>query len=393
MKILVVHNSYAYHGGEDTVAELEVEMLRAFGHTVHFWNPGNRGLSDFGPLEQASLAYRTIWSEKAYDSIDKLLDRYKPDIAHFHNTLPLVSPSAYYACKKRDVKVVQTVHNYRLICPGGLLLRNGQICDECVADGLAASIRHGCYQDSRVRTLPVVSMLMFHRFRNTWQKCVDRYIFPTRFLQEKVLQGGFIEPRQCIVKPHFTSAPKDKSSRGNFALYLGRLSEEKGIRVLLEAWKQVKDQPLYVLGTGPLESELIDQYSLSSSIKFLGGLSHEKAMEYVSKCSFVVIPSICYETFSMPILEAYARSKPVLSTMLGGMSELIKEGKTGLGFEARDVESLAEKANWAASNPEEMHQMGVSGHKLYQKKYTQEANHRQLLKIYSELMQGRKGVG
>jgi len=381
MKILVVHNFYQQPGGEDTVFEAEKALLERHGHEVITFVEDNARLEGVNPLKVAANA---IWSREAQRNIRKLIEQTRPDVVHFHNTFLRISPSAYYTVKEFGLPVVQTLHNYRLICPGSLIMRDGKVCEDCLRKIVSwPGVMHGCWRNSRSGTMVVAAMLTFHNILKTWENKVDVYIALTEFARKKFVQGGLPEEK-IVVKPNFVHPdPGDGEHKGNFALFVGRLSAEKGIRTMLSAWRLLKNVPLKVVGDGPLMvevKELIERERLG--IEVLGRRPREEVFSLMRQASFLLFPSEWYEGFPMTIAEAFACGLPVLASRLGAMAELVEDGRTGLLFELGNPDDLAEKVEWALTHPEEMKRMGKEARKEFEEKYTAEKNYKMLMEIY-----------
>jgi glycosyltransferase involved in cell wall biosynthesis len=253
LKILLVHNFYQQPGGEDVVFRAETDLLTAAGHQVCHYTRNNDDIKQYGFIEMASLSLRTLWAWDSLREMRCVLKNEKPDVIHFHNTFPLISPAAYLACQELGLPVVQYLYNPRLICPAGTLYRNGQVCEDCSGKAIPwPSVLHGCYQDSVLATGIVAAMLSVHRYFNTWKDRVSAFIVFTDFYRRKFIDAG-IPPDKIIVKPHFVSSdPGQTHTLQTYALFVGRLAAEKGVPTLLEAWKNVPTVPLRIRGDGPL---------------------------------------------------------------------------------------------------------------------------------------------
>ncbi|MGH9743958.1 MAG: glycosyltransferase family 4 protein [Candidatus Acidiferrum sp.] len=373
MKILVAHNYYQRRGGEDASYESEIRLLREAGHCVIEYALRNDEILGYSFLEMASLGWRTSWSSRAHEELRRILVREAPDIAHFHNTFPLISPSAYYACHAAGVPVIQTLHNFRLICPEGNLFRSGQVCEECLSHSLLRSIAHGCYRGSRMETAAVAGMLAIHGHRQTWSKQVDLFLVCTDFARKKFLQAGFDETR-IRIKPNFiVAAPPARIGEGNTALYIGRLSPEKGPQLLPPAWSKLAAAvPLEIIGDGPLQPLLRSDCARLGlpQIRFSGWLAASKILDRLSAAKFLIVPSTCYEGFPLVIAEAYACGVPVIASGHGGLAEIVRDGYTGLHFTPGDAGDLAAKIAWAWAHPREMEVMGLAARAEFEAKYT-----------------------
>ena len=397
MKLLLLHNAYQQHGGEDAVFTAEAELLRANGHCVIRYQRHNDELLRAGLRGSISAGINTLWSSTSYKEVFALLKREEPTIAHFHNTFPLISPSAYYACFDAGVPVVQTLHNYRLLCPAATFLRDGRVCESCLGRSVPwPGIVHACYRNSRAASTVVAGMLTLHRAKQTWAKKVDVYIALSEFSRRKFIEGG-LPPKRVAVKPNFVSDPGVNKSLGEYLISVGRVSEEKSIPLLLSAWSKLhRPPPLRIAGDGPLRDELITEIrrrGLEKAIDLLGRIPHEETVKYIRGARFMVIPSQCFENFPLTIAEAFACGVPVIVSRLGAMREIVEDGRTGLHFAAGDSQDLAVKVEWAWAHPEAMSEMGRAARKEYEAKYTPQQNYRNLMTIYQQVLSGASRTG
>ena len=383
MKLLVAHNHYRQSGGEDEVFLRESELLRSAGHEVLEYKEHNGEISEDGIPSKVQLAARTFWATDSVARLRSLLRREKPDLVHFHNTFPLISPAAYYACHQEGVPVVQSLHNSRLICPAATLYRNGSACEDCLGKTVPwPGVVHACYHNSRLQTAVVAGMLAGHRVLGTWQEQVDAYIVFTEFFRQKFIEAG-LPPEKIFLKPHFLSTdPGMKQNDGDYALFIGRLVPEKGVATLLKAWESLGHVPLWVAGAGPMEQD-VRRFSLTDqSIHMLPYLSQKECFDVIKGARFLVWPSGA-ETFGLVAIESFACGTPVIASRSNAMAELVEDNKTGLHFEAGDPEDLAAKVAWAWTHPREMAAMGRAARAEYKSKYTAERNYELLMGIYS----------
>ena len=389
MKILTVHNVYQQPGGEDVVFEAEGRLLSRYGQDVVAFREDNASIQTESISQSLRLATRTIWSRSSYHKLADVISHFRPDVAHFHNTFPLISPSAYYACRQAGIPVVQTLHNYRLFCPNASFFRAGRPCEECLDHGLARSVRYGCYRGSRSASAVVASMLSVHRLLRTWADAVDRYVVLSSFARDKFIQAG-LPASKMIVKPNFLEAePGLGVHSGGYALFVGRLAEEKGIATLLEAWTRLSDIALVIAGQGPMQPQ-IEQYvqqRTPGNARYAGHVSREEISRLMKNSNFLIFPSRWYEGFPMTIAEAYACGTPVIASRLGAMAEIIDDGRTGLHFTPGDADDLARKVEWAWTHPNEMRDMGRNARSEYETKYTAERNYTMLVDVYQQAIQ------
>ncbi len=385
MNILLVHNTYQQPGGEDVVFAQEHRMLKNQGHRVHVYQRSNFEVNEFAGLRKIKLAQNTVWSFETRREFLGLLHWQKPDVVHVHNTFPMISPSIYSACSEAKVPVVQTLHNYRLLCPAATLFRDGKVCEECITSSLLRSIEHRCYRKSQGATAATAFMLAFHRRRGTWTRDVSCYIALTNFSKDKFIEGG-LPPERIFVKPNFVDPdPGARTGDGDYALFVGRLSPEKRVSTVLKAWKYLRiPVPIRVIGGGPDQLDLERQAARDNlpNVRFLGQVPRGETLAAINKARFLVFSSEWYENFPMTIAEAFACRTPVIASRLGAMAEIVGDGYSGLHFNPGDSEDLARKVEWAWTHPAEMRAMGENARKEYESKYTAANNYPRLMEIY-----------
>ena len=388
MKIVLVHNTYREPGGEDVVFENEKCLLERAGHTVVAYVRSNWELGDGSPLQKIAIVRRMMWSSSVRREFAELLEDVRPDIVHVHNTFMAISPSIYSACSERGIPVVQSLHNFRLLCPGGNFFRDGAICHECADHNLLRSIRHACYRSSRTATAGVASMLAVHRVLNTWQS-VSRFIALTSFARKKFIASGF-PSRRILVKPNFVDPdPGKRTGNGDYAVFVGRIIENKGLRTLLHAWKSLPPHyPLHIIGDGPDRATLeAHAHALQlPAVAFRGRLSRPEVVEALRRARLLILPSTLYEGFPMCIAESFACGTPVLCSRLGGLTEIVDDRITGLHFTPGDPQDLAEKAKWAWEHPTQLAEMGTAARRKYEANYTAKSNYSLLMDIYERVL-------
>lgn len=382
MKILLVHNHYRQHGGEDVVFADEAALLHQHGHEVIKYTESNQRTSE---VSRASLAAQAVWSQSSRQKLLQKLRESHPDVVHVHNTFSLISPSAYYACRDARVPVVQTLHNYRLFCPTATFYRNGRVCEDCLGKTPPwLGVWRACYHGSRTQTAVVAAMLTVHRLLKTWREQVDVYIALTEFVRRKVIAAGLPEEK-IVVKPNFVFPdPGEREGKGGYALFVGRLSLEKGVPNLLKAWQNLRTVPLKIVGSGPLAEEArtaIQTHKLDR-VSLLGQLAHEEIFSLVKGARFLIFPSEWYEAFGCVVIEAFACGVPVIASRLGAMAEIVDDGRTGLHFTPGDPHDLAEKVEWAWTHPKRVEEMGREARAEFEAKYTAQRNYEMLNNIY-----------
>lgn len=382
MKIIAVHNRYQVRGGEDRAFEAECALLEARGHRVVRYVADNLKI---GAMGQARLLAEALWNFRAAAQLRALIERENPALVHFHNTFPLLSASILRAAMSKGVPVVRTLHNFRRVCPNGLLLRDGRPCQLCVGRGFAwPGIRYGCYRGSRSTTLVAALATAIERRVERWHDGRSAYIAVSEFARRILCQGGL--PRERVtVKPNFVALdPGPGDGSGGFALYLGRLSEEKGLRVLVKAWNLLRSRSvLRIAGTGPLAGWLASQ--CRDGIEWLGVVPHADGLELLRRASLLVVPSLCYEGCPLVVLEAFAAGTPVVASDMGGLAELVRQGETGWLAPAGDAEGLAAVLERALADRAALSRMRRLARLSYEQRFTAEHNYRMLIEIYRQV--------
>lgn len=392
MRVLLIHNYYQQPGGEDLAYSNEAALLKAHGDHVVCLPVSNHAISEMSRL---SLAKATFWNRSSYTQILDIVKREAVQVCHFHNTFPLVSPAAYYAAKRAGVAVVQTLHNYRLICPGATLFRDGRPCEECLGRLIPwPGIMHRCYRDSRAITGVVAGMLSVHRLVRTWAKTVDTYIALTEFAREKLAQGG-LPGEKIVLKRNFIELdPGLGTGKGGFALFIGRLVPEKGIQTMIAAWKLLDGRfPLKIVGAGPLTKDVVAASEQVAGIEHLGRIPDDELDVLLGQASFLLFPSEWYEGLPRTIIESFAKGTPVIASKLGSMVSLVSHRQTGLHFRAGDPQDLASVVRWAIDHKGELLAMRQAAREEFETKYTAEQNYQQLRAIYERAIHSASNSG
>lgn len=385
MRILSIHNKYQIRGGEDESSLSEQRLLREMGHHVDVYEEHNDRVGEIGMVP---MALRTIWSQESYNIVKQKLSSLKYDVVHIQNFFPLISPSVYYAAKSEGVPVVQTLRNYRLLCPNGLFFRDGQVCEDCMGKNIPfPGVLQACYRESRPASGAVATMLTVHRGMGTWSKMVDFYISLTEFARQKFIEGG-LPAEKILVKSNFINPnPQIGKGAGGYALFVGRLSVEKGLDTLLAAWEQLSEKiPLKIVGDGPLAPKVESAAKRLPSVEWLGRRPMSEVHQLMGEAAFLVFPSKWYETFGRVAVEAFAKGTPVVAANIGAIAELVDSGRTGVHFRPGDATDLAVKVNWLLANPDKLTQMREKARMEFEDNYTAEKNYQKLMEIYQKVL-------
>ena len=387
MRVLILHNLYRQPGGEDVAARLESKLLSKHGVEVILHEVSNHVSQGSGVVEAVELVAQSAWSSAAYDLVRKLCSEHRPDIVHVHNFWMKLSPSVHAACRDSGATTIQTLHNYRLLCANALFLRNGRPCEDCLGKVPWRGVVRRCHQNSFIASAAVVRMIASNRGWGTWQQEVDAFITPSWHVRSKMIAGGLPEQR-IFVKPNFTDDPGDASnrpSRSSMAIFVGRLSEEKGIEVLLDAWGRVQskgDRQLCIVGDGPSRKALELRAARLSQVKFMGRRSREEVHSLLMAARFSVLPSLCAESFGTSVIEAFSCSRPAIVSDHGGQAELVEHGVTGLKVVPGDSDALADAIETCFSNGALVDSMGQNARAEFLSEYTPQRNLEALLRIY-----------
>lgn len=385
MRVIIAHNFYQQPGGEDQVFASEVALLERFGHAVRRFEMDNDAIASMGKLAALKA---TLWNKQSYQAVRQAVREHRAQVVHFHNTFPLISPAAYQAAHDEGAAVVQTLHNFRLLCPNAVFFREGKPCEDCLGKTFAwPGVRHKCYRDSRSASGAVAAMSAFHRVKGTWRNEVDAYIAPTEFARQKFIAGALPADR-LFVKPNFVDPdPGVGAGDGGYAVFVARLSSEKGLETLLAAWDRLGGLiPLKIIGDGPLAPMVREAVARNQRIEWLGRLPLERVYEMIGHAAMLTFPSRCYETFGRVAVEAYAKGTPVIASNHGAMADVVRDGQTGSLFTPGDPDALADAVRAACGDPSRLSKMRADARSEYEQKYTGDANHRMLLDIYERAM-------
>lgn len=394
MKILLIHNYYRYRGGEDRYAETLKETLSRNGHSVTRFSFDSKDIGEFSLLDKLLIPKRLIHSSRVNKKVEELLEKEKPDLAVIHNLFPLVSLSVLNVLKKHGIPIVKRIENYRFLCLNGLFLRNNsRVCDVCKNGNFLPGIIHKCYQNSRLNSIGMALPLMTVNWRNMLFSTVDCFLSPSEFVKEKFVEAGF--PAEKIsVLPNFLDFEPLETVRepGPYAIFVGRLSGEKGLFTLLKAFEAFPGLRLKILGEGPVGKKLKEfvRSHKMENIEFMGFIDGPEKRELLSGARFLVFPSECYESFGYSIIESHACGVPVIAAAGGGAKELIVNGENGFLFEPGNVDDLRDKIDdMQKMEPNALTGMKTKALERVKEHYTKEIGYRRLVELFEEVIRDR----
>ncbi len=383
MRVLILHNRYRIAGGEEAALERESALLRAApGVAVDVLEVSNEEISS--TVQTIKTAVLTPYSPAGRRLAAERIRAFRPDVVHVHNFFPTLSPSVYDACRSAGVPVVQTLHNYRLVCANGLLFRAGHACTECLGRTWTwPAVRHGCYRGSRLGSAAVAAMIGVHRVRGTWNRRVDRFIALTEFARALFAERAGIPPEKIAVKPNAAPDAGEGDGAGGFALYVGRLSPEKGVATLLKAAACGLGLPLVVAGSGPLQAQ-VETAQSAGRLEYKGLQDAEGVQRLMRSARLLLIPSLWYEVLPMVVAEAFSAGLPIAASRIGSLETLIEEDGNGLLFEPGNPDALAGTVRRFGADPEREAAMRLRARATYEALYRPEANLKMLLAVYEQ---------
>ncbi len=382
MRVLFVHNRYQQAGGEDAVVQAESRLVSRMGHQVEVWEENNDSI--VSRMDALVTGFQSVYSFEHARRMRERIHCFRPDLVHIHNFFPRFSPSIHLACLRSGIPVVQTLHNFRLLCPSATFHGGNKVCEECLGKSIPwPSVLNGCYRHSRAASAAVASMLSVHRAIGTWHRSVSRFVALSEFSRDRFIAGG-IPADKIAIKSNFVDGdPGVGSGRGNFALFVGRLVEEKGIETLLATWSRLSVKPkLKIIGDGPLAAAVANAAATIREIEWLGPRSKEEVSGAMAEASVLILPSTWYEGFPLVVAEAFAAGLPIIASRIGGLAEVVSDGRTGWLVSPGDPDELSNAVSRVFSRPQELQAMRLRARFEFESKYTAEANYARLIDIY-----------
>ncbi len=387
MRVLVVHNCYRSEqpSGENAVVDDETRLLAEYGCDVERAGLSSDEIAAWPTWRKAALPARVVWSQRGYRLVKAAISGFAPDVVHFHNTFPLLSPSALWAAGRSPARVIQTLHNFRPLCPAATFFRDGHVCEECLGRMPWPALRHGCYRDSRAATAPLVAANATHRLLDTWLRCVDTFLAPSQFTRGKYVAAGWPAARLAV---KYNTVPEDGHARagpGRGFVCVSRLGPEKGIELVLDAWRIAfpsGEASLTIVGSGPSSGALEKRAAGLQGVEFTGQVDRPTAMSILRRARAIVVPSRCYEGFPRVVAEAYSVGVPVIASRLGALAEVVDDGTTGLLSEPGSVDSLARALAAVEQSDELSMRLGRGARSVYERKLAAGPTTLRLLDLY-----------
>lgn len=383
-RILMIHNRYRIPGGEDTVVENEVKMLRRHGHEVFLYERDNNEVDAFSIVDKLLLPFRTIYSYEAKREINRIIKNQSIDIVHVHNTFHLISFSVYDAAFSLNKPVVQTLHNFRFICTNGLLYRNGTVCEECIHKGITRSIGYGCYRNSRAQSF--IMFLAIQRMLNSGILNRIKMIALSEFSRNLLIQSKYVPEKNVCIKPNFVKAQNyiPYQSRKKQIVFAGRLDEIKGIRFVLSVWNKLGDDALELIicGDGPLFEEcrsFIREHDLKNVV-MKGFILKEEIINLLRNSIAMIFASRVYENFPMSIVESFSCGTPVIAPQFGNAGIMVKDGVNGYLYEQNSEDSCIQAIKKVINDIDKDYSGIFTG-------YYEEDNYRMLMDIYKRAIE------
>lgn len=397
MRILIIHNDYQQPGGETVAVNAQIALLRQRGHRVATYRRDNREIALYGIGRKIAFPIYALWSKRTFNEVRALVQRERPDLAHVHNVFPLISPAVYRALKSQGVPIAQTVHNFRFLCPNGLFYTHGQICERCKLGNTFHAARLRCYRQSYILSSLYALSIGLHRRWGTFGM-IDCFIALTEFAAGKLLESGLTTQDKIFVLGNFLHDPLPETGsfekREPYVVYLGRLSPEKGVQILLEAVDGLPNLKVKVAGDGPQAAALWEMTRKRGlhHVELLGQVTGEAKWQLLRGARAAIIPSISYENFPFAVLESLVVGTPVVASNLGSLPYIVQDGQNGLLFRPGDAQDLQEKLAWLVAHPEEALDMGCCARQMVEEEWKGDAHYGRLMGIYSEVVNANARV-
>lgn len=391
MKILLVHNYYQQRGGEFVAVKAQISLLKSKGLPLVTYLKDNAAIDEFGARQRIKLLKNALFNSQVYQEISSLIEDQRPDVAHVHNVFPLLSPTVYYALRDQSIPIVQTVHNFRFLCPNGLFYTHNCICEKCKFGNTLHAIRLKCYRQSYILSSLYATIIGLHRRIGTFS-LIDRFIALTEFTANRLIESQLTTSDSISVLGNFLSDPLPKTAEATSAepyiVFMGRLSREKGVQIAIRAMLDLPEVTLKIFGSGPQLSRLrniVKEHGLNN-VEFLGYIEGDRKWDILRHARATLIPSLCYETFSITALESMSVATPVIGSRLGSLPFVVEDGQSGLLFTPGDPNDLVDKISYLIQDRKKAIKMGKYGRDVVEQKYTAMSHYETLVSIYTSVL-------
>lgn len=388
MKILIIHNHYLEKGGEDEVVNSEVRLLKEHGHKVIFYEKTNEYIEPLPFFKKSAFTlFELRFSRNVYKELNEIINTEKPDVAHIHNIFFCITPAVYFVLKENRVPIVQSLHNYRLFCLRGTFYNRGAVCEKCIDKRLFEGILGKCWINSFFPSFFLAQLL---DKKDYFLKNIDSYIVTSQFSKNKFIELG-LDASRLHLKTNFLTVESEGSIQDkNYALFLGRLVDYKGVETLMKAFEITPSLNLRIIGDGPLKDKVQKFATTHKNVEYLSRIDRDSVIREIKNSSFLIFPSECYENMPLVIIESFAFSKPVLASNLGAIKEFVIDGVSGVLFEPGNATDLSNKASYLFSLNKERLVMGKKANDIYLERFNKEKNYRDLIGIYSKTINASK---
>jgi glycosyltransferase involved in cell wall biosynthesis len=410
MKVLMINSFHYLRGGGERCFFDLCELLEAHGHeTIPFCmaHPNNLASEydryfpstiDFpaelgkpGVMPKLHVMERVLYSRQAKQKVEQIIADTRPELVHIHGFIHEMSTSILPPLKAAGLPVVQTLHDYKLVCPNTTFVSRGRVCENCKGHRYYNVVRHRCKRSSLSASFLAGLEMYFHEFFRLYEPNVDLFISPSRFLRDKLVEHGVKKPIVTVSNFINSAGIQAHYRPENYFVYAGRLVNVKGVLTLLEAMRHLKtDAPLHLAGAGELEEEakwFVADHELNN-VRFLGHLDTPELRRLLQRAVFTVVPSEWYENYSMTVIESLTCGTPVIGAATGGIPEQVLDGRTGLLFEPGNARQLAQKMQFLLDHRREAIQMGRNGRQQIESANSPQLHYEQTIAIYQQLLSG-----
>jgi len=394
MKILQIRLESSSRGVKDRIAEADRRLLKKNGHRVTYFEKDVREMNKYSLVTNSALGRGTpSGTNECSSQMRSLIQKNRPNVVHVYNAVSMNFSDIYQNCQRLGIAVIQSLHHYELLCPMSAKFYSNKLCKLCVQKSLLKEDgQKKCFRDNQIQTSDLLKTITDYWKQKVYQEKIDYYLVPNEFFREKLISFG-LPDKKVLVKPDYSDNPVPESGEvEDYLLFIGKLTEDSGIRTLLKACTSLPNIPLRILGDGPLKQEVLDACSSSPNLQFLGWQSKEDCLQHLARALLLVFPTESYDVFPSTIIKSYAHGVPVIASNLGAARHLVLDGINGGLFPCGDSEVLAEKIDWLLKNPNLLTTMRERVKAEFEEKYTSEKNYQVLINLYQNALSGKKKI-